>query len=446
MGLALLAAAAALWLGREAAGSLPLVALLVRASAVLLFALGLYQQRALVSAVGERTLARLDALEVWLEKQPARRAQGYRAAGIGLTVGVMVAFGLEGTSAGDALETRALDLFMRLRFPERSQAELATGRAVASANRQPNIVVLTVDDETIAHFGWPMPRHQYARVIDAVSAARPASLTFDVALVDGSREHPEHDVEVGEAAKRAGNVGFSYTVTRITGESRAAPTPVATAAFEHNTIPFHETARGLPEYSELIGGDAAPQPVVDPIASGAAVLGMANVLLDGEDDVLRHALMVARLREQLLPALSLRVAAKALDVPLAEVKVVPGSHVDLGGKRRVPIDRLGRTLVRYQGRHDARGQGPFDYVSIWSVLRADATITLEGNPIGDDQRFTVDEETKLGAGLDPGALAAGMRVKGTARYSPDPGRIVELELAAPGAEPGFELVDEHHLT
>ncbi len=456
LGAALLLGAAVVWLTRQSlawaiASALPrlgypFTSLLIRTLAVLCLAAGVFRLRRTAQAVASAVLSRLDALEARLEKRPVAQARAIRALSVGLLVGGIVALAFEGSELGSSLETRALDVFMRLRFPERSQAELALGHEVSSARPQPGIVVLALDDETIAHFGWPMPRHRYAELIDTVAAARPASLTFDVTLVDGSREHPEWDEAVGQAAERAGNVGFSFTVTRITGESKPVLTPAAQKAFETNTIPWHDEARGLPEYSELIGGDAAPQSVVDPIAQSAAVLAMANVLLDGEDDVLRHSLLVARLGEQLLPSISLRVAARALGVRLSDVKIHPGSHLDLGGARRVPIDKLGRTRVRYQGRHDTRGHGPFTYVSIWALLRADSTLTLEGNPMGDDQRFIVDEGTKLGGGLEAAKLAPGMRVRGVARYSPDPGHVLELEPAGSDSEPGFELVDEQVLT
>lgn len=444
--------AAGLWFARDAVAwaassrlislGFPLVSLVLKAIIVLIAATGLFRVRARLFALGTAVLGRVDRAEERLEKLPVRRAQLIRALTVGVLVGGVVAITLEGSDVGDALETRALDLFMRLRFPERSQVELATGREVASANKQSDVVVLALDDETIAHLGWPVPRFHYARLIDAVSAAKPASLTFDVSLVDRSNEHPEWDAAIGEAAQRAGNVGFSFTVTRITGESKPVLTPSALKAFDANTIPWHPSAAGLPEYSELIGGDAAPNAVIDPISENAQVIAMANVLLDGDDDVLRHSLLAARLREQLLPSLSLRLAARVLEVPLSEVKIYPGSHLELGSKRRVPIDRMGRTLVRYQGRHDTRGQGPFQYVSIWSLLRADSTVTLSGNPLGDDQRFIVDEQTNVGATVDLSKLAPGAWIRGVARYSPDPGRVLEFEFVEPLSEPEFEMVDE----
>lgn len=465
-GAALVGGVAALWLWRDQIAwvlasnipglGYPLLSLLVRAAAVLLLAVALYRLRGVLSVVFGRGLRALDAAESRLDTLPKALGRAVRAAVVGLTVGGLMAAAVELTQVANYLETRAVDLFFRLRFPEHSQVELATGRELPSARKQEDVVVLALDDETITHLGWPMPRVYYARLIDAVAAANPRSVSFDVSMVDPSREHPEWDALVGEAAAKAGNVGFTFTVARVSPDARSGLTGAALAALDANSIPWHPEAAGLPEYSEIVGGDAAPQPLIEPIAKSAAVVAMANVLLDGDDDVLRHSLLAARLRERLLPSLSLRLAAQALDVPLSAIRIHPGSHVDLGGKRHIPIDRLGRTLVRYQGRHDTRGSGPFRYVSIWSLIRADSTITLKGNPLGDDQRFRLDEETKvtrdgavvpLGA-IDEALLQPGAAIAGKAQYSPDPGRIVELEIvtgqAAP-AEPDFEMLDEQTL-
>lgn len=463
VGLALLLCAVALFAWRDEVAwaatarlpevGFPLLAFLVPASAALLLAIGLYQVKERVGQLGGAALGRLDALDDRLTRHPSRAVRALRAVALGLAVGGLIVPVFGWARIDDYLETRALDLFFRLRFPERSQAELATGRAVASAVRQEDVVVLALDDETIRRLGWPMPRFHYARLIDVVSAAKPATLTFDVALVDPSRDHPEWDLAVGDAARRAGNVSASFTIARLTGESRPTMSEVALKALDANAIPWHESAKGLPEYTALVGGDVAPNPIIDPVAKSARAIAMANVLLDGGDDLLRHSLLVARLGQRLLPSLSLRVAALALGVPLSEVRVVPGSHLALGDQRRIPIDRLGRALVRYQGRHDARGHGPFRYIPIWSLIRADSTLTLTDNPLGEDQRFKLDEQTTVRrdgvvvplSSIEPELLAPGATIRGRAQYSPDPGRIVELTLtsgAAPVTEPDFELLDE----
>ncbi len=459
-GLALVLAGLGLWLfpgpiaNALASATLgaPLLALLVRAAALVLGLAGLYRLRSVFSWLAQGALALADGAEAKLAALPQATGRAVKATTLALLVGGLVAGVFELTSLGGYLETRALDLFFRLRFPERSQVELATGLELPSSNRHDDVVVLALDDETVAHLGWPMPRYHYARLIDAVSEAKPKSLTFDVSIVDPSREHPDWDVAIGEAAKAAGDVSFTFAVARAGSDTVPQLSEAALQAFQHNTIPWHESAASLPEYAEIVGSDVAPLPVIDPIARSAKAVAMANVMLDGQDDVLRHSLVVARLGKRLLPSLSLRLTADALGVPLADVKVLPNSHVDVGGKVRIPIDHLGRTLIRYQGRHDARGNGPFRYVSLWSVLRVDSTVTLSGNPLGDDQRFQLDEQTKVTRDGAPVALAEverlltkGAAIKGRALYSTDPGRVLELELttgAVAPTEPDFELVDE----
>ena len=95
---------------------------------------------------------------------------------------------------------RQIDVVLVYRFDRfaRSVRHLVT----ALDEFQPDVVVLALDDETVAHLGWPLPRHHYARLIDAVAAARPASLTFDVALVDGSAEHPDWDAAIAYITAR----------------------------------------------------------------------------------------------------------------------------------------------------------------------------------------------------------------------------------------------------
>jgi len=429
----------------------PLASVLLRAIAVLAIAASLFQLRTVLASVVATLLAWLDALEARLETLPKAPARGLRVVGLGLLVGLVVSAIGEGTRVGASLEARTLDAFFRLRFPERSQVELATGSGTTSAHRQEEVVVLAIDDATVANLGWPIPRDTYARAIDALREARPASVTFDLALVDPSRDHPEWDERIGAAAKQAGNTSFGFTVSKL-GQQRAATSPAGLAAIEANSIPWHDSADALPEYAEIVGGDVELNPVIDPILGGARSIAMVNVLLDGDDDLLRHSLVVARIGKRLLPSLSLRLAVDALGLTLSDVRIVPGSHLDLGGKRTVPIDRLGRTLVRYQGRHDAR-EGPIRYVSLWTLIGTPSTVTLTGNPMGDDQRFVLDGQTVVTLDGKPSSLGAveallalpGAAVAGRARYSPEPGRILELEVRREAGEPNFEIVDEHTL-
>jgi adenylate cyclase len=90
---------------------------------------------------------------------------------------------------------------------------------------------------------------------------------------------------------------------------------------------------------------------------------------------------------------------------------------------------------------------------MWSLLRSDLTLRLDGNPMGADQRFLADEKTRVVkdgavvslAEAESMLLAPGAVVSGKAIYNTDPGRITELTLttgATPPHEPDFELLDE----
>jgi class 3 adenylate cyclase/CHASE2 domain-containing sensor protein len=462
-GLGLVGASVALWVMRdEAAWALtarfkevgfPPLSLLVRATCVLVGCAGVYRLRALLRDTALRVLRVLDAAEARVASLPTTRARLVRAASLTLVASALTLALFEGTSAGPMLETRVLDLFFRLRFPDHSQAELATGQELPSARLQPDVMVVAVDDDTLSRLGWPLARVHYVRLLERLASAGARRVAFDVAFVDPSREHPEWDLALGAAARELSTSAFTFTVARVGTGGRPPMSERALAALDANAIPMHPGAEALPEYAALMGQDVAPQPVLESLVESGRPLAMANVLLDSGDDLLRHSLVVARVSGRLLPSLSLRLAAEELGVPLSAIRVVPGSHVDVGGKRRIPIDALGRTLVRTQGRHDTRGQGPFRYVSLWSLLRTDATLTLAGNPLGDDQRFVVDEQTtvtKDGVAVPTAELEAllqeGSFLSGRARYSSDPGRVLEVTLssAAPRPpEPEFELVDEH---
>ncbi|MCA2977742.1 MAG: adenylate/guanylate cyclase domain-containing protein [Myxococcaceae bacterium] len=464
-GLALVGLAAALWVARdEVAWALaarfrgvgfPPLSLLVFAAAGVLALTGLARLRSALRAALSRALSRLDAAEARLSTLPAARARALRSLGVSAVVTALGLALFEGTALGPALETRAFDLFSRLRFPERSQAELATGQALPSSRPQPDVVLVAIDDDSIARLGWPLPRVHYARLLERLSAAGASRVAFDVAFVDEAREHPEWDEALAVAARATPTAAFAFTVARLGAGPRPQLSQRALAVLDANALPPHPSGERLPDYGALVGGDVAPRPVFDALLDSGRPMAMTNLLLDVGDDVLRHSLVVAKVSGRLLPSLSLRLSAEALGVPLSAIRVEPGSHVDVGGKRRIPIDALGRTLVRAQGRHDTTGQGPFQYVPLHALLRADVTLTLAGNPLGEDQRFVLDEATRVTRDGQPVATAdvealvhEGVFLTGTARYSTDPGHVDTLALSTTAlrpSEPDFELLDEHHL-
>lgn len=425
--------------------TMPMLMLCLRALALVVILSALWQLRPLFSRALRRVLRWVDAGEDRLfGRFTPRSARALRALLLGLLVGCSASLLIETSNFEQGLEASFIDRWFNLRFPQHAHAEALLGRSQPSANHREEVVIVALDDDTISHTGWPLPRTVYAQLIERLSSAHPASLSFDLSLIDASREHPEWDAEIGAAAARAGNVFFSYVLAIVPpGPGAGQPSPQARRVLAANTIPWHEEARGLPDFSLLAGHAVAPKLVVDAITVHGHGTAMTNVVLDGHDDILRHSLLIARLGHELHPALSLRVAADGLGVPLSEIRIRPGGYVDIGGKRLVPINEFGQTLVRYQGRSSQTEDGPFRQVSMWSLLRSDETVTLANSPMGEDQEFIIDEKTS-----DPEQLIQRLSidavVSGIADYTSDPGRILELGTSGSrGADAAaFEVLDE----
>ncbi len=412
------------------------------ALATILLLSSLWQTRRLLWRAVAWVMAKIDETDDRLFAQvSALRARWGRALFVGLFVGVVTCCVIETTTLEQGLEASFVDRAYSLRFPRRTHAELAAATdQKEGVTRLDEVVVVTVDDDTIARLGWPLPRHLYSRLIERLSEAHPATLSFDISLLDPSTDHPQWDSHLGETAARAGRVYFTYSLSSHSRELGLIPSETAMSVLDQNSIPWTPQAALLPEFSSLMGRPIMPRMVIDPIASRAHGVALANVLLDG-DDVLRHSLLVVRHGQRLLPSLSLRVAADVLGVPLSQVRITPGDKIELGGARSIPIDDLGRTLIRYHGRQGSGESAPVRYIPLWSLLRAEQLVTLADNPMGDDHEYLLPDSFPDGDMLRPGTP-----IHGLLNYATDPGRMIDLSIStAEGLPSSFEVIDESRM-
>jgi adenylate cyclase len=141
--------------------------------------------------------------------------------------------------------------------------------SVRSAAPAPGVVVVGIDDPSLAEIGlaWPWPRALHAQLVDAIAAQRPASLAFDM-VFDSPGASEDGNTALAGALRRAGRV--------ILGSDLAPTTDVG--------------------YSIVQWVDPLPQ-----LAEAATTAGVVRIPID-PDGVLRRASLFIEGRRSLAAA------------------------------------------------------------------------------------------------------------------------------------------------
>ncbi|MEA3400377.1 MAG: adenylate/guanylate cyclase domain-containing protein [Armatimonadota bacterium] len=241
----------------------------------------------------------------------------------------------------------------------------------------PRIVILEVDEESLREVDrWPWPRSRFAEVIRRLDRAGARAIAFDIFFAEPeagegsvvSDAQRGSDGELVEATREGGMVyhaAFGHALGQDTSGG-----PVRALARQSWSSARVVEGSGLNAAAELfeVGEVTSPLPGLIEAAAG---VGFVNVV-DSGDGVYRHILPVVRRDEMLFPSLPVAVAASMLQVRPEQVVIRPGDAVDLGGRRRIPIDSMGRMLVDFAG-----GSGTFPYVSATELLRSDPAAARE---------------------------------------------------------------------
>jgi serine/threonine-protein kinase len=247
------------------------------------------------------------------------------------------------------LETWAYDLGVR-----------ATARAPSD-----RVAVIAIDDPSIANLGrWPWSRDVHARMVDMLAAAQVKAIGFAVAMPEpqidpglkyiekalaGIADSPlkaSRDAAVrGEALRLEAllrEAETSLNADRRLGESITRSGNLV-LAMEFNAFgdPRGKPDKPLPDYvsrNRLQPPAAAGEPAVPvdvplfPIAElgrGAAALGHINYLRDAGGGV-RTDMLAVRYYDQLYPSLALMLAARSLNLSVADIRIEAGEGVRVG--------------------------------------------------------------------------------------------------------------------
>lgn len=75
----------------------------------------------------------------------------------------------------------------------------------------PKITIAAIDDDSIAEYGWPIPRGRYGELVDRLKSYGVKGVIFDVILSKSKNSNREEDQRFVSAVARAGNVGNLVT-------------------------------------------------------------------------------------------------------------------------------------------------------------------------------------------------------------------------------------------
>jgi len=291
-----------------------------------------------------------------------------------LGVAVVVAF-TAANLAGDwipSLERKAYDIGVQ-----------ATNRAP-----HPDVIIVAIDETSIANIGrWPWQRDVLAKVTDKLAGAKVIGSTVLLSepqvdrgyetiakaislLAAGELSAPESPVVA--LLKQAEQ---DLNTDRKLAESYAKAGNVAVPMNFKLGSPLGKADKPLPEYlsrhavpAAAAGTSARPaqaiETPIEPVARSAAGIGHLVNPLD-VDGTVRFEPLALQYYEHLFPSLSMLVAAKSLNLGLADIKIGPG-EVSLG-RLRIPTDaQLGMQTYFYK---DRDGRPAFQVDSFWDVHR-----------------------------------------------------------------------------
>ncbi|VVM05137.1 hypothetical protein MAMC_00421 [Methylacidimicrobium cyclopophantes] len=201
---------------------------------------------------------------------------------------------------------------------------------------------------------WPWPRLEYALCLRGLVAQLPQSVVFEVLLSEKGAKMSSFDQTFASLVHRVDHVCFAGDA--LLEEKQGEPLPAG--AVRLSGSPRLGT---LTEYRSVIwpGG---------PFASEGSV-GLAN--LDVGSGEVRSLPLVFRVKDALVPSLSLQAAAVYLGADLAKTSVRLGHAIvlrDRQGKRirTIPVDAQGRITLRYRRSPETIPRVDFDSYLVYA--------------------------------------------------------------------------------
>jgi adenylate cyclase len=267
-----------------------------------------------------------------------------------------------------------------------------------------DVVIIDVDDYSLSTLGrfqnWP--RMYHAIIADNIGRGAAAAIAFDFFFTETDSMNPAmaemfheiktnavksqmiaeklkfpdkavprlinsvlgnwgYDQEFADVARYYGNVYFPFFLnTAAPIDTYRSDLPVRSKAYHFDKdITEKYQWLVLSEKPSQIGQMSLPVPTLLQAARGT---GYYNIEPD-PDGVIRRVPLFLALDDRSYPSMDLQIVMDQLGVQPQDVRIVLGKFIDLGGKRRIPIDENGRMLITYFGPFKK-----FKYVSFMDAM------------------------------------------------------------------------------
>lgn len=227
-----------------------------------------------------------------------------------------------------------------------------------------DVVILAIDDASyeylLTKYGeWPIPRNVYADVVNYIEKQKPAAIAFDLMFVKSMKSSFSADQKLVNAIKNNKNV---YASMNFDNQSFDVRTPIdldkkfAVNVKNDSDISFSK---------DLTFSNC--RSILPQILENTNNVGFVNVSRD-DDGILRKINPFMIYKNNFYPYLSLLTGIKYLSqnekINSKDFYINKSGNLVLG-KREIPIDKDGGTILNWYG-----PAGTFEYIPFYKVVKA----------------------------------------------------------------------------
>lgn len=231
---------------------------------------------------------------------------------------------------------------------------------IRGAIKHPDTVVIAaIDEKSIEKLGrWPWDRDKIAELVNKLNDAGAEIIVFDIIL----SEKEKNDPLLGRVINDAGNVILPVVFDFEKGSDLPESDFLLSSAF--TSIVNHEM---FDKYNPIMSKRVLiPVPEIIQNVMG---LGHINMFPDS-DGTLRWESLIIGYKDYLYPSITLQAAAFYLGIPHEKVVIKATEGIQLG-KRFIPTDRWGRSLIHYYGSNQT-----FKHISISDIIEGNIKTEL----------------------------------------------------------------------